>query len=150
MINEFEESALISGNKSAIWNVASDAARWATWDPHVLQCAYEGSLELGAKGWTISRLVSGGRSHFTVVEVTPGRSFTTQSPMPGGKMLIINKYEPAGDSQVQVSRRVEVHGWFAPVFGRVYADRFRRDTRITFGALEREASLVPAENGVPA
>lgn len=141
MINKFQESALIDGDPAAVWRVAADPARWGTWDPHVLQCGFDGPFEVGATGWTISRIVPQGRGHFTVVEVSAGRSFTTRSPMPLGKMLIVNRYESAAPGKVRVSRRVEVHGGFAPIFGYAYAERFRRDTRITFTALAREVAL---------
>lgn len=138
MVYVLSESATINGDVSSIWQTMTDVASWATWDPHFLNCGFEGPFEVGAKGWTINRIVSGGASHFTLVSVENERSFTTQSPMPFGKMLIVNEYRPAGEGRVTVSRRSEIHGAFGPVF-RLYAKRYRTDVQLTFAALEKEA-----------
>jgi hypothetical protein len=143
----FDEAATIEADLAAVWQTVSDVPSWATWDPHVLSCGFEGPFEPGSGGWTVSRIVSRTRGYFKVIDVRPGESYTTQSPMPFGKMLIINRYRPAGPGRVDVSRRVEVHGAFAPIFRLVWAKEFQKDTRITFQALEQEARRRGAEAG---
>jgi hypothetical protein len=143
----FEESDIIDAEPDAVWQTVSDVPAWATWDPHVLQSGFEGPFEPGSGGWTISRIVSGRRGYFTLVETEPGTSYTTQSPMPGGKMLIINTYRAQGPGKVALHRRVEVHGPFVPLFRLVWAKAFRSDTRATFKALEREAQRRTAQRG---
>ncbi|BFV56577.1 hypothetical protein KCMC57_up16810 [Kitasatospora sp. CMC57] len=141
MLHAFDESATIAGDLDAIWRTVSDVAGWSTWDPHVLESGTDTPFEVGGGGWTISRIVKGRRSYFKLVEVDPGRGYTTESPMPLGKMLIINRYEQAGPGLVKLSRRVEVHGGFAPVYGFFWAKAFQADTRATFEELGREIKL---------
>jgi hypothetical protein len=143
----FEESTTIDGDVSAVWRTVSDAAAWSTWDPHVLNCGFEGPFEPGSIGWTLSRLVSGRRGPFEVIDVQHERSYTTRSPMPFGKMLITNRYEQASPGKVHVSRRVETHGPFAPIFRMAWAKAFQADTRATFQALEKEAGRRAARTG---
>ncbi|MFF6996472.1 SRPBCC family protein [Streptomyces sp. NPDC008313] len=143
----FEESDTIDAELDAVWQTVSDVPSWATWDPHVLQCGFDEPFEVGSGGWTISRIVSGRRGYFKVAAVDPGRSYTTESPMPGGKMLIINTYRADGPGRVAVHRRVEVHGPFTPVFRLFWAKAFQGDTRVTFQALEQEARRRTAEAG---
>ncbi|MEV5432355.1 SRPBCC family protein [Streptomyces sp. NPDC052701] len=143
----FEESDAIDATLDAVWQTVSDVPSWATWDPHVLQCGFDGPFEPGSGGWTISRLVSRQRGYFKLVKVEDKRSYTTESPMPGGKMLIINAYREAGPDRVEVSRRVEVYGPFTPVFRLFWAKAFQGDTRSTFEALGQEARRRTAEAG---
>lgn len=143
----FDESSTIEADLSAVWQTVSDVPSWATWDPHVLSCGFEGPFEAGSGGWTVSRIVSRTRGYFKVIEVRPGESYTTESPLPFGKMLIINRYRRSGPGRVDVSRRVEVHGAFATVFRIFWAKEFQKDTQVTFQALEREAQRRGAEAG---
>jgi len=135
----FDETAVIEADADAVWTTVSDVSGWPAWDPHVLEAGFDGPFEVGSRGWTISRIVSKRRGPFRLVAVEPGSSYTTRSPMPLGKMLIINRYQPQGDGRLAVSRRVEVYGAFAGVFRRRWADAFRADTQSTFQALEKEA-----------
>lgn len=143
----FEESDTLDAELDAVWQTVSDVPSWATWDPHVLQCGFDGPFEPGSEGWTLSRIVSGRRGPFKVIKVEDKQSYTTRSPMPGGKMLIINTYRAAGPGKVAVSRRVEVHGPFTPVFRLFWAKAFQGDTRATFKALEQEAQRRTAQTG---
>lgn len=135
----FEESATINGDLAAVWQTVSDAAAWATWDPHILSSGFDGPFEAGTGGWTLSRLVAKRRGYFTLVEVEPEASYTTRSPMPFGRMMIINRYSQPIPGKVDVSRRVEVYGALAPLFRWKWAEPFRADTRSTFVELEKEA-----------
>lgn len=143
----FEESTTINGDLDTVWQAVCDVKAWPTWDPHILSCGFEGPFEAGSGGWTLSRLVAKRRGYFKLIEVEPNRSYTTRSPLPFGKMLIINRYAQHGQGKVDVSRRVEVHGAFAPLFRWKWAKAFQADTRITFEALENEASRRAAQTG---
>lgn len=143
----FDESAVIDAELPAVWGIVSDVAAWPSWDPHVLESGFEGAFKEGGGGWTLSRLVPERRSHFTLVTVEPEASYTMRSPMPLGKMLIINRYAEAGPGQTEVSRRVEVHGGFSKMFEWKYANPFKEDTRSTFAALEKEALRRAAQAG---
>lgn len=141
------DTTIINGDVSSIWKVVTDVASWSTWDPHYLSTGFESTFEVGGKGWTVNRIVSGRASHFTLIRVEPEKGFTTQSPMPLGKMLILNDYEQIDEARVRLTRRSEIYGAFAPVFP-LYAKRYREDVRLTFAALEEEASRrAAAEEG---
>jgi hypothetical protein len=145
----FDESTVITGDLATVWRIVSDVAAWPSWDPHVLESGFDATFEEGNGGWTLSRIVPERRSHFTLVSVEPGKAYTMRSPMPLGKMLIINRYAEAVLGRVEVSRRVEVHGGFGKVFEWKYANPFKEDTRSTFAALEKEAIRRAAQAGQP-
>jgi hypothetical protein len=143
----FEETATINGDLLTIWQTVSDVATWATWDPHILNSGFDEPFEVGSRGWTLSRVVAKRRGYFTLVEVEPEKSYTTRSPMPLGRMMIINRYVQQVPGKVDVSRRVEVYGAFTPLFRWKWADAFQSDTRATFKALEKEAHHRMAQAG---
>jgi hypothetical protein len=134
---KFSDSATIRGELGAIWQAAIDVQSWPSWNPHYEQTGFDGPFEPGATGWTKPR--GAPRGAFTVTSVDPGRSYVTESPMPMGKMVIVNTYEPAGSDQVTVTRHVEVHGGFAPVFKRFFMKGMQRDIPGSIAALETEA-----------
>ncbi|MFC4535719.1 SRPBCC family protein [Sphaerisporangium dianthi] len=138
------DTVTIDGDVASIWDTMTDAANWATWDPHFLSCGFEGPFEVGGTGWTVNRIVSGKASHFTLLKVDKERGFTTRSPIPFGQMLIINKYEPEGEGRVRVTRTSEVYGPFALIF-RYFRKQYRHDVQLTFAALEQEAARRAAQ-----
>lgn len=139
MVLTLRESATVDGDLASIWRTATDVAAWSVWDPHVLSCGFEGPFEVGAKGWTVTRIVDSRASHFEVVGCEPERSFTTSSPMPKGKMLITMSFAPAGDGRVTIDRQVEVNGPFVPVFRLLWAKKMMADAKLTIAALGEES-----------
>jgi hypothetical protein len=130
----FSESATISGDLTSIWQTATEPAMWSDWDPHFTASGFEGPFQPGAEGWTMLQGMPGNtKGPFTVTEVADRKSFTMESPMPMGKMLIVNRFE--------------VHGGFVPAFRLLFLKKMRRDIPVTFAALEQEAKRRSSEGG---
>jgi hypothetical protein len=51
----------------------------------------------------------------------------------------VNRYDPAGDGTIVVSKRAEVHGPFGPLFHLIWEKDMRAGMRKTFAALEAES-----------
>ncbi len=144
----FSESATISGDLTSIWQTATEPATGSDWDPHYTASGFEGPFQPEAEGWTMLEGMPGNtKGPFTVTEVEDQKSFTMESPMPMGKMLIVNRFEQAGPGKVIVSRDVEVHGGFVPAFRLLFLKKMRRDIPVTFAALEREAKRRSGKGG---
>ncbi|MEV6771986.1 SRPBCC family protein [Nocardia sp. NPDC051030] len=133
----FAESRIISGDITWIWKTASDPRTWPDWDPHVVKVRFDGPFAPGRQGWTKPHGGPGGP--FTLVEVDPPHGYRTEDPMPGGIMTVATSYDDLGDGRIRVTRRVEVTGWFAPIFNFFWSKGMRRDMQRTFTALECEA-----------
>jgi hypothetical protein len=131
------ESATITSDIDSVWRTVSDVPAWASWDPHVDEVRFDGPFQPGTKGWTKPHGAPAGP--FQLIHVVHGKSYSTESPMPGGTMTITNSYQPVGPGRVLVSRRVELTGWFVPIFRLFWAKSMRRDMQHTFAALEQEA-----------
>lgn len=133
----FTESAVIAGDSVSLWETLSDLPALPNWDPHVEGIGLDGAFAVGATGWTKPKGAPKGK--FTVTAVTDGLSYSTESPMPMGRMRVTNTLEPAVEGLVTVSRSIEVHGGFAPMFRWFFMKKMRLDMQDTFKALEREA-----------
>ncbi|MFK4106876.1 SRPBCC family protein [Streptomyces sp. NPDC019531] len=145
---KFSESVTINGSISDIWTTATDAGTWADWDPHLVDCGFDGPFAPGGTGWTRLHGTPGNsRGPFTVTAVDPERSYSTESPMPMGKMLITTRFDPAGTDRVTVTRDIELHGGFVPFFRLFFLKMMRRDIPRTFAALEKEAARRSVEAG---
>lgn len=134
----FREEAVITGDISRVWTVATDIAGWQSWDPHEEKSKFEGEFQAGARGW--SKPAGAPAGWFTVTDVEPGRMWVAQAGIPFGHLRGVNRYEPLDDGRLKVSKTVEVHGPFGKVFHLIWEKRMRADMAKTFAALEEEAS----------
>lgn len=151
----FSEEAIITGDISAIWAVATDVAGWASWDPHEEKSRFTGEFVAGAKGW--SKPAGAPAGVFTITEVEPERMWAARAGLPFGHLRGENRYEPAGEGKaggsggtalpgkIKVSKRVEVHGPFGPLFHLIWEKRMRADMHKSFAALETEAQKSEAQ-----
>src|SRR5690348_15155234 len=110
----FSEEAIITGDIDAIWATATDVAAWPSWDPHEEKARIDGEFAPGTTGW--NKPAGAPAGGFVITEVEPGRMWASRAGLPFGHLRGENRYEPAGDGRVRVSKRFEVHGPFAPVF----------------------------------
>lgn len=148
---KFSESATVTGELSAIWATVTDAGTWADWDPHLVDCGFDGPFHPGATGWTKLHGTPGNqKGPFTVTAVDPERSYVTESPMPMGKMVISTGFENVAGDQVRITRDVILYGGFVPVFRLFFLKGMRRDIPSTFAALGEEAARRTAEAGAAA
>ena|SRR5579859_2405885 len=134
----FREEAIISGDVSAVWAVATDVAGWQSWDPHEEKSRFDGEFKPGAKGWVKPAGAPGGA--FTITEVEPGRMWASKAGIPFGHLRGVRRYEPLDDGKIRVSEIVEVHGPFGPLFHLIWEKKMRADMPKTFAALEAEAA----------
>ena len=65
--------------------------------------------------------------------------WASRAGIPFGHLRGVNRYEPASDGRVKVSKLFEVHGPFTPLFRLVWEKKVRADMHKTFAALEAEA-----------
>lgn len=139
------EQATIAGDIEAIWETAIDVAHWADWDPHEEKSRIEGPFAPGTKGWVKPKGAPGGP--FTLVDVQPQASWSSEAGIPFGKLRGLSTYTPNGDGTVTVSKRMEVHGPFRPIFRLIWEKGIRSDMQLSFQALGVEAKRRTAEEG---
>jgi hypothetical protein len=133
----FTEEAIITGDITAIWATATDVPAWPSWDPHEEKARLDGEFAAGTKGW--SKPAGAPAGVFPITEVEPERMWASQAGLPFGQIRGENRFEPLGDGRIKVSKRVEIHGPFGPLFHLIWEKHMRADMHKTFAALEAEA-----------
>jgi hypothetical protein len=132
----------IRGDLSAIWAVAVDVNRWASWDPHEEEARLDGAFAPGGTGW--SKPHGGPATTWTITDVTERSIWASECALPGGKLAGENVFEELGDGRVRCVKTVRVTGPLVPLFRFYFGRRIRRDMLKTFTALEIAAARYAA------
>jgi len=85
----FEVSATISSADSstpgAVWQRWTDVENWKDWDSSLLSSTLSGPFEVGTRGEMTPQGMSA--MPFELTEVTPLRSFSNSTPLPGATIV---------------------------------------------------------------
>lgn len=133
---KIESEAVLAARPEAIWTVVSDVDGWRGWDPHEQAAGLEGPLVIGAKGWSKSR--GAPRADWVVIDLEPGRSWVTETALPGGRMTTRLAIEPLADGGSHCSKVTTVTGLLEPLFWLFFGPRLRADMDRSWTALGRE------------
>ena len=137
----FECEAALDADAAAVWAVWTDIARWPEWDVTKEIARLDGPFEPGVSGWAKQRGNLGGS--FTITAVDAGHRWTSECPVPLGKVVFDHVIEPVGKGRVRVIKRVEAAGGIAPLV-RLFAPKMRRDIAVSLAALGRLAAAPPS------
>jgi uncharacterized protein YndB with AHSA1/START domain len=135
-------TAILTATPAEVWKVWTDVANWPRWDVSKEMARLDGPFAAGTQGWAKQRGNLGGP--FTIVAVEPDRRWTSECPVPLGKIVFDHTIEPQDDERVLVAKEVEVHGGFAAMFRLLFAAKMRRDITESFAALQR---ILAGDNG---
>jgi uncharacterized protein YndB with AHSA1/START domain len=123
----------IQAPPSEVWKVWTDVPNWPRWDPSKEMVRLDGPFAPGTSGWAKQRGNLGGT--FTITAVEPDKRWTSECPVPLGKIVFDHLIEPRAGGGVTVTKTVEVHGGFAPLFRVMLAAKMRADITRSFTAL---------------
>ena len=65
--------------------------------------------------------------------------WASEAAIPFGRLRGENRYQSLADGKIRVSKRVEVHGPFGPLFHLIWEKGMRADMHKSFAAPEAEA-----------
>jgi uncharacterized protein YndB with AHSA1/START domain len=127
--------ATIRAGPADVWAAWTDVSRWPAWDRSKEIARLDGPFAPGTSGWAKQRGNLGGP--FTITVVEPETHWTSECPLPFGKVVFDHFIEPQAGGRVKVTKSVEVHGGFGPLFKLMFATKMRNDIDRSFVALER-------------
>jgi uncharacterized protein YndB with AHSA1/START domain len=128
-------STTISSPAHEVWAVWSDLDAYPAWDPREEVNHLDGPLAAGTMGTFKQRGRGAGRYRITAVE--PGEAWTSESPLPGGRLVIEHRLESRPDG-VELTKRYTAHGPMALAFRWFFAKGIQREMPGSFAALEAE------------
>ena len=133
--------AVIEADPDALWQVWTAIASYPSWDPREDQARLDGDFAVGTTGFSKQKGRRPG-APFELIVVEPKTRWASESPLPGGKLVIDHHLEVLDDGRIKLSKRYEAHGPMQVLFRLVFAKGIRRDVPGSFAALGAEARRV--------
>lgn len=111
---EFEHTETTTAPAAKVWALWADVSRWPDWDTSVASVTIDGPFAVGGTG---TMTIEGQPPiSYELIEVTPGKSFTDVTEIPGATLRFIHSVTEA-DGRTVVTHRVEIEGEQAAEFG---------------------------------
>src|SRR5947207_14977376 len=110
---EFECEATFEAEPDAVWKVWTDVARWPEWDVSKEMARLDGPFEPGVSGWAKQRGNLGGS--FTITSVDAGHRWTSECPVPLGRVVFDQVIDQVAKGRVRVPMRSGGAGGIAPL-----------------------------------
>jgi Polyketide cyclase / dehydrase and lipid transport len=136
-------ASVATADRDQVWAVWSDVAAYPTWDPREELNRLDGPFVADTTGTFKQR--GRGEGTYTITAVDPGRSWTTQTSLPGGRLVIEHVLEE-GPRGVELTKRYTAVGPMALAFRLFFARGIRREMPESFDALEAEIGRRFAES----
>lgn len=128
-------STISTVSPSEVWSVWTDLEAYPQWDEREELNRMNGPFAVGTTGTFKQRGREAGTYVITAIE--PDRSWTTETPLPGGKLVIEHLVE-GGPSGVTLTKRYTAFGPMAHAFRWFFARGIHRAMPGVFTALETE------------
>jgi len=125
----------ISAEMHEAWAVWSDLEAYPEWDPREELNQLAGPFAVGTTGTFKQR--GRGAGTYRITELEPGKAWTSETALPGGKLVIEHSLE-SGPNGVTLTKRYTAHGPMALAFRWFFAREIEREVPKSFAALERE------------
>jgi hypothetical protein len=104
----FEHDVTVRADREAAWRFWSDVANWAAVDPAVEWASLDGPFAAGTRGQT--KPVGAPPTHWTLVEVEPGRRAVIELAAPGAVVRFVWQLGDAAPGATRLTQRVELDG----------------------------------------
>jgi hypothetical protein len=135
---EIRSETIIDADLAAVWALVTDVANWPSWDPHERAARLDGPFAVGTTGW--SKPHGGPGTTWVLTEVVEQRRWSSECPLPGGKLAGTTVYEPLADGKLRCAKTIRVSGPLVPLFRLYFGRRIRADLARTWAALEAAAA----------
>jgi len=139
----FSHSVSTIASPEAIWKVWTDVANWKTWDKGLKEATLKDTFRLGAKGKLIPD--KGPASKFIISAIEPGTSYTFQTRIPFGWLIIQRRLEYK-NGLTHFTHHVRFTGLFKKVLGKKIGARYRAMLPEVMEEIKRMASPAGAQS----
>jgi polyketide cyclase/dehydrase/lipid transport protein len=105
---EFRHSEETTATPEAVWALWSDVTTWTSWDTGLDHAELNGTFTRGSSG--TMRIPDQPPITFTLTEVTPCKSFTDETHIPGAVLHFHHTLEPLANGNTRVTHSVTIEG----------------------------------------
>jgi Polyketide cyclase / dehydrase and lipid transport len=103
-----ESTAVSSARPETIWALWSNVAKWQTWDDALTDSSLETDFAVGSQG-TLTPKGAPQSFGFRLTEVTPLRSFSDITELPGATLTFDHLLEVTADG-TRITHRIQISG----------------------------------------
>jgi hypothetical protein len=119
----FSYTVSIKNSIENVWETLIDVPTWHVWDTELVKATLDGDFEVGAKGTMIPK--KGLPLQFYISEMTPNKSYTINTIMPIGELVIQRNIRKAGN-ETEFTDEIQFTGFLKTVFGFMLGGQFRK------------------------
>lgn len=131
------QTAEIEANVEGVWAAWSNVAAFPEWDPREIATSIDGPFQVGATGWSKQR--GNPRAPFRITAVAAPHAWSSECPLPGGRLEISHLVEEIGGGRVRVTKTYTAHGPMTLAFRLHFGRRIRKQMPASFAALGARA-----------
>jgi hypothetical protein len=121
--SHFHFTVSVNNSIEKVWETLIDVPTWHLWDRELIEARLDGNLKVGAKGTMIPK--KGPKLKFYVSEMTAYKSYTINTVMPVGE-LVIKRNLIKNDNQVEFTDEIQFTGFLKSLFGLMLGRQFRK------------------------
>ena len=121
--HHFSFTIAVKNTREKVWEVLTDVQSWHIWDTEILEAKLDGGFVVGAKGTMTPK--SGPKLKFYISEIEPNKSYTFNTIMPVGK-LVIKRTLNTVKNEIEFTDDIQFAGFLKYVFGLMLGGQFRR------------------------
>lgn len=121
--HHFSFTIAVNTTKVNVWQTLIDVRNWHQWDTELLEANLEGGFEIGAKGTMKPK--TGPKLKFYISELTPNQSYTINTIMPVGE-LVIKRSLTEVNNEVYFTDDIAFTGLLKYIFGLIFGGQFRK------------------------
>jgi hypothetical protein len=119
----FSYSVTVNNSIEKVWETLIDVSTWHLWDTELIEAKLDGTFEVGAKGTMIPK--KGPKLKFYISELTPKKSYTINTIMPVGELVIARSLKNL-QHQVEFTDNIQFTGFLKYIFGLMLGEGFRK------------------------
>ena len=121
--HHFSFTIHLNATNSNIWQTLIDVKNWHQWDTELIEANIEGVFEKGAKGTMKPK--TGPKLKFYISELIPNQSYTINTIMPVGELVIKRSLEEI-NKEINFTDDIEFTGFLKYIFGFMLGRQFRK------------------------
>jgi Polyketide cyclase / dehydrase and lipid transport len=134
--HHFSITIRVNTTKANVWETLIDVQNWHQWDTELVEANLEGVFELGAKGTMKPK--TGPIVKFYISEFTPNHSYTINTVMPVGK-LVIKRRLAEKNNEIYFTDDIAFTGLLKYVLGFILGRKFRKVLPVVMNNFKRIA-----------
>ena len=121
--HHFSFTIAINSTTAKVWETLIDVQNWHQWDTEILAANLDGVFAEGANGTMKPK--TGPKLKFYISELTPNKSYTFNTIMPVGE-LIIKRSLTEIDNEIHFTDDIAFTSFLKHVFGFMLGGQFRK------------------------